>query len=106
MTLHPPSSTLFPYTTLFRSRPASGTHGGAHDHRNFPFAARHVMNLGGLIHHLVHDQRREVAEHDIDDRPHTRHRRADGNSGETGFRYGRVHYALCTEFLDQSAEDL
>src|SRR5688572_32453580 len=32
MTRHPPRSTLFPYTTLFRSRQGAGSHPALHPH--------------------------------------------------------------------------
>ena len=31
----------------------------AQDHGHFPVAAGHVVDLGGLVHHLVHDQRQK-----------------------------------------------
>src|SRR5256885_3638669 len=42
MIRRPPRSTLFPYTTLFRSRPLAGTRGHFGEHRRtiFPFKTR------------------------------------------------------------------
>src|SRR2546425_2593157 len=56
MIRRPPRSTLFPYTTLFRSR-------GAEDDGHLQLAARHVVNLGGLVHDLVHGQIVRSEEH-------------------------------------------
>src|SRR2546427_4476788 len=39
MIRRPPRSTLFPYTTLFRSRPPARRHGGGHAARSRPIAA-------------------------------------------------------------------
>ena len=64
------------------------------------------MNLGRLIHHLVHDQPGEIAEHDVDHRTHTGHRRADADAGEAGFRDRRVEHAVGAELLHQAAEHL
>ena len=76
------------------------------DHRHFPLAARHVVDLGRLVHHLVHGQRREIAEHDVDDRTHAGHRRADADAGEARFGDRRIEHALGAEFLDQPGEHL
>ena len=63
------------------------------------------MNLGGLIHHLVHREGQEVAEHDVDHRAHAGHRRADTYAGETSFGDGRIDDAVGAEFFDESGED-
>src|SRR5437588_381713 len=67
--------------------------------------ARHVMNLGGLIHHLVHGQGEEVAKHDIDDGAHAGHRRADGHAGEAGFGDRGVDHAVPAELFHQSGKN-
>ena len=59
------------------------------------------MNFGGLVDHLVHGQSDEVAEHDVDDRPHAGHGRAYGESGESGFGNRRVEHAVFAEFFQQ-----
>ena len=51
-------------------------------------------------------ERQEVAEHDVDDRPHARHRGADAEAGEAGFRDRRVDDALRAELLDEAREHL
>src|SRR6266852_5598246 len=57
---------------------------GAKDDGHLDLAAGHVVHLGGLVHHLVHGQRDEVAEHHVDDRPHAGHRRPHTDSGVAG----------------------
>src|SRR3712207_7093575 len=50
MIRRPPRSTLFPYTTLFRSDGAEGAHGGVHPARGDPLrAAEQVGGCGGLV---------------------------------------------------------
>ena len=72
----------------------------------FQLAARHVVDLGGLVHELIHDQRQEVAEHDVDDGPHAGHRGADADAGEPGLRDRRVDDALRAELVDEPLEHL
>ena len=64
------------------------------------------MDLGGLVDHLVHDDRQEVAEHDVDDRPHAGHRRADADAAEPGLRNRRIDDAVLAEFVDQPHQHL
>ena len=72
----------------------------------FQLAARHVVHLRGLVDQLVHDQRQEVAEHDVDDRPHAGHRRADADAREACLRDRRVDHALRPELLDEPEQHL
>src|SRR5436309_8244999 len=51
MTRRPPSSTLFPYTTLFRSFRLHGAHRGAGRGRRDPRSARDLGEQGGLRRH-------------------------------------------------------
>ena len=74
--------------------------------RHLPLAAGHVVDLGGLVGHLVHDDAQEVAEHDVDDRPHAGHRGADAEAGEAGFRDRRVDDAVLAELVDQAGQHL
>ena len=62
------------------------------------------MHLGGLIHQLVHCQRQEIAEHDVDNRSQTRHRRSHSHPREARFRDRRVHHSLSAEFLHQTRQ--
>jgi hypothetical protein len=57
------------------------------------------MDFGGLIHHLIHRQGEEVAEHDVDDRAHAGHRGAYPYTRETGFGDGRVDYPVRAKFF-------
>ncbi len=68
---------------MLRGRPARSAQRRAQNHRNFPRSARHVMHFGRLVHHLIHRQREEVAEHDVDNGPQSGHRRANTYARET-----------------------
>src|SRR5882724_5959533 len=75
-------------------------------HWYFPRSARHVMYFRRLVHHLVHRQRQKIAEHDVDHRPHSRHRRANTHSRESRLRNRRVNHALRAEFFHQAGKHL
>src|SRR5207302_11226934 len=47
MVRRPPRSTLFPYTTLFRSRPGSGSEGETNDLRQWPLFPSPLAGEGG-----------------------------------------------------------
>ncbi len=64
------------------------------------------MRLGGLVAELIHHQKDEIAEHQIDDGPGAGHRGAHGQSHEAGFGNGRVDDTFGTEFLDEAREHL
>ena len=49
-------------------------------------SARHVVELGGMIDQLVHRQRDEVDEHDLDDRPEARSGGTDSQSHDGRLR--------------------
>ena len=89
---------------MLRGRAPGRAQRGAHHHGNIPVPARHVVYFGGLVHHLIHGQGQEVAEHDVDHRAQARHGRADANSSKAGFRNRRVDHALGAEFFHQSGE--
>ena len=91
---------------VLRARPACGAERSAHHHRNFPLPTGHVVNLRGLIDHLVHNERREITEHDVDDGTHARHCSPHGNARETGFGDRRIQHALGAELVDEPREDL
>ena len=60
------------------------------------------MDLGGLVHHLVHGQRDEVAEHDVDHGTHSRHGRAHSEPSEAGFRNWGVQHPVFAKFFQQA----
>ena len=62
------------------------------------------MDLGGLVDHLVHDDRQEIAEHDVHDRTQAGHGRTDAEAAETSFRNRRVDDAILAELVDESGE--
>ena len=64
------------------------------------------MDLGRLVHHLVHDQADEVAEHDVDDRPKPGHGRAHSKARKSRFRDGRIDHAIGAEFRGKTGEHL
>src|SRR5439155_15114545 len=78
----------------------------AEDDGHLDLAARHVVRLGGLIDHLIHRQRDEVAEHHVDDRTHARHRGADADAGVARLGDRRVDDPLGAELLDEPREGL
>ena len=59
------------------------------------------MDLGGLVDDLVHDDRQEVAEHDVDHGTQTSHRSTDTDSAEPCFGDGCVEHALGSKFFDK-----
>ncbi len=91
---------------MLRGRPARGAQRGPHHHGDLPLAARHVVNFGRLVHHLVHGQPDKIAEHDIDHRPHACHRRAHRQPGKSGFRDGRIDHPFGPELFHQAGEYL
>ena len=64
------------------------------------------MNLRGLIDHLVHDERREITKHDVDNRAHAGHCGANSHACEAGLGDRRVEHALGAELVDEAAENL
>ena len=74
--------------------------------RHLQLAARHVVRLRRLVRELVHDEREEVAEHDVDHRPQAGHRRADAEPGDPGLGDRRVEDALGAELLDEAGQHL
>ena len=90
---------------MLRRGTARGAQRRAQHHRHFELAARHVVNLRGLVDHLIHGQRNKIAEHDVDHRPHAGHRRADADTGNAGFRNRRVDDALGAELFHQPGQN-
>ena len=78
----------------------------SHDDRHRHLAAEHEAHLRRLIDDLLHGERGEVGELELEDRPHTGHRSAhcDARATELGDR--RVHHAIGTEALHQIARHL
>ena len=72
------------------------------DHRHTDIAARLVVDLGHVVVDLVHTDAEEVSEHELDDRSHTLHGRADAKADEGGLRDGCVPNALRAEGVEQS----
>src|SRR5712692_8181192 len=91
---------------VLRRGAASRPHRGTHHHRNFPFAAGHVVNLRRLVEDLVHGEPHEVAKHDVDNGTHSGHCRANGETGETGFGDWGIEYSVFAELIDQTDHDL
>ena len=46
----------------------------------------------------------KIAEHDVDDRTHAGHRRADADAGDAGFRDRRIDHPLGAEFFHQPGQ--
>ncbi len=57
------------------------------------------MHLGGLIRHLIHRQRYEITEHDVNNRTHPGHGCADRQSCESRLRNRRIHHSVLAEFF-------
>ena len=87
---------------VLRGRTAGGAKVRAQHQRHIQLATRHVVGLGRLIAELVHDQKQEVAEHQVHHRAASGHGGPDGDAHETGFGDRRVDDARGAEFLDQT----
>jgi hypothetical protein len=59
------------------------------------------MDLGGLVHQLIHDKRQEVTKHDLEDRTQTGHGGANRNAECAGFGDRRVDDALRAELREK-----
>jgi hypothetical protein len=59
------------------------------------------VKLGGVIDDLIHRQRDEILEHDVDDRAASDNRRTDADTANRVLADGRVAHALASEFLDE-----
>ena len=77
--------------------------GGHADHqRHAELIARHVAYRGRGVENLVKREQAEVHRHQLDDRAHAGHCRADAGAGESGFRQRRIADALGAELRQQS----
>ena len=56
---------------------AAGAGRHADNQRHGELAARHMRDRRGVVDDLVERQQAEIDRHDLDDRPHAGHRRAD-----------------------------
>ena len=92
--------------TVLGGRAARRTQRRAQHERHAQAAPRHVVRLGGLVDELVHHQRQEVAEHDVDDRPHAGHGGAHTQAGDAGLRDRRVDHSIGAELVDQAGQHL
>ena len=90
---------------MLRGELTAGAGGHANHQRNVELAARHVKDGGGVVHDLVERQQAEVDRHDLDDRTHPAHRRADSGADKGRLGKRRVADALGTELLQQSLAD-
>src|ERR1700738_3073051 len=74
-----------------------------HGHGNFELAARHVMGLGGEVENSVEADADEIDKSDFNDRTHTRHGRAGGDTDEAGLRDRGVDHAMGAALLRHDA---
>ena len=79
--------------------PGTGRH--ADHQRHAELAAGHVPDRGRVVHDLVEGEQREIDRHDLDDRPHAAHRRADARAGEGGLGQRRVADAFGPELVQK-----
>ena len=91
---------------VLRRRAGAGSGGKPHDHRHRDLAAEHEAHLRRLVDDLLHRERCEIGELELEDRPHAGHRRADGDAGTAELGDRRIHDALRAEALDEIARDL
>ena len=91
---------------VLRRRPPRGPKCRAQHHRHFPRSAGHVVNLGRLVHQLIHRQRQKIPKHDVHNGPQAGHRRAHAHSRESRLRNWRIKNALRPKFFHQSGQHL
>ena len=89
---------------LCSGRPARTTLGPDRQ-RDLELAAGHVPVLGGLVHDLLHRESREVLVHDLDDRAHALHGRADTRAHDRHLRDRGVAHTLGAELLQHALGD-
>ncbi len=86
---------------MLRARRPAGTALRANRQRHLDLPARHVPMLRRLVDDLLEGKRQEILVHDLDDRPHPLHRRADPRADDRHLRDRRVAHALAAELLEQ-----
>ena len=79
----------------------AGAGGHPHDQRHRGLAAEHVAQLGRLVDDLLHRERGEVGELELEDRPQAGQRRADGDAGAAELGDRRVHHPVGAEAVDR-----
>ncbi len=72
---------------------------------NGQLSARHVAVLRRLVDDLLERERKEVLVHDLDDRAHARHRRADARADDRHLGDRRVAHALRAELVEEALRD-
>ena len=80
--------------------------GHAHDQRHRGLAAEHVAQLRRLVDDLLHRERREVRELELEDRPQAGQRRADRDAGAAELGDRRVDDPVGAEAVDEVARHL
>ncbi len=88
---------------MLRRRAGAGPGREAHHQRHRHRAAQHVAQLGGLVDDLLHRQRGEVGELELEDRAQPGQRRADRHPRAAQLGDRRVHHPVLAVFLDQVA---
>ena len=83
---------------------ASSAQRSAHNHWHFELPTGHIVDLGCLVHDLVHRQRDEIAEHDIDDGTHARHSSTHAHASDAGFRNRRINDTRGTKLFNQACK--
>src|SRR6266567_6692275 len=83
---------------------ASGPRGSTYNHWHLEFAAGHIMDLGSLVHNLIHRQANEVPEHDVHNRAHAGHGPSYPQTRNASFRNRRIDHPLWPKFIHQARE--
>src|SRR5215469_78929 len=83
---------------------ASGSQCSTYDYWHLKFATGHVMNLGSLVHNLIHRQADEVPKHDIHNRAHAGHGSSYPQTRNTSFRNRRIDHPPWSKFIHQTGE--
>src|SRR3712207_8011063 len=97
MIRRPPRSTLFPYTTLFRSEGADRLAGGDHDDHLLGGAGGDVLEGGGGRDHADYAERTGSVTVTLDDR-------ADDRSEEHTSELQSRQYLVCRLLLEKNNE--
>src|SRR5579863_5585224 len=91
---------------MLRCRAPRRSQSSPHHHRNFPLSTGHIVDLGSLVSHLVHNQGDEVTEHDVDHGPKPCHCSTYGQACETSLGNGCVNDAVRAKFRRKTRENL
>ena len=90
---------------VLRARRPAGAALRADRQRHLQLPARHVAVLRRLVDDLLHRERQEVLVHDLDDRAHALHRRADAGADDRHLGDRRVADALGAELVEHPLRD-